>query len=123
MLRYAHALNGFTGLHLTKLDVLGGLSQIKVCIEYKINGKLVERFPASAREMAKVMPVYTDLKGFEDLSPEAWAKVAKAGKTKGLAALPKAAKEYVKDVEELIGVPILSVSVGPGRDEIIWARS
>jgi len=122
MLRYADYLNGFTGIHLTKLDVLGGLDVLKICTQYEINGKRTNYFPVKADEITGAKPVYVQLQGFPGLPPVEWRKIAKEGEKKGFAALPNEAKVYVEKVGQLVGVPILSVSVGPERSEIIWAK-
>ncbi len=122
MLRYAHALNGFSGIHLMKLDVLGGLEELEICVAHEVNGKRAGVFPARARDLEKARPVYAKAKGFKDLSREEWKKTAVKGRKKGFSVLPREARAYVKKIQELAGVPVLSVSVGPERSEIIWAK-
>jgi len=121
-LRFSNRLNGFSGMHITKLDVLGGQPEILFCDSYEINGKNVTEYPADPVSAEKAKPVYQKMAGFEDLDEAGWAKVAKEGKTTGLDALPKNALAYVKKVSELSGIPIISVSVGPERDFIIFAK-
>ncbi len=115
LLRYAHSLNGFTGLHVTKLDVLGGLPELQVCVGYEAGGKLSENAPFLQKDLASAKPVYETLEGFENLTRDEWMAVTK----KGFEALPQNAKKYVRRLEQLVGVPVISVSVGPDRDAII----
>ena len=119
LLRYANSLNGFTSLHITKLDVLGGMPELKICTGYDVNGKKAEKAPVLQKELSVAKPVYETMPGFENKSREEWMAVAKEGNKKGLDALPANAKKYVEKVQELLGVPVISVSVGPDRQAII----
>lgn len=111
LLRYAHEVNAFTELFLTKLDVLSGLKEIQVCVAYKRNGKQMVSldFSGDARLMAQCQPVYETLPGWqEDLRGcREWSE------------LPQAAQEYVKLIENKIGVPVRTISVGPERSAMI----
>uniref|UniRef100_A0A383V587 Adenylosuccinate synthetase, chloroplastic n=1 Tax=Tetradesmus obliquus TaxID=3088 RepID=A0A383V587_TETOB len=109
-LKYVCKINGFTHLNLTKLDVLDGLDEIKVGVGYKVNGKtLSSSMPASIEDLEAAEVVYETLPGWkQDISGvRSWAD------------LPKAAQEYVQRVEDLVGVPIKWIGVGPGRDAIV----
>ncbi|MEK6842874.1 MAG: adenylosuccinate synthetase, partial [Candidatus Micrarchaeota archaeon] len=117
MLKTAIKLNGFTGIHITKLDVLAGLSEIKVATHYKIGKKTISEFPAYSQDLKTAIPIYASFKGFDD---QDWKKVAKNGKTKKLSALPKNAFDYINFIKRELNVSISSVSVGPERDEIIF---
>jgi adenylosuccinate synthase len=108
-LRYAHRVNGFTELALTKLDVLSGLPEIRVGVAYRLEGKMGESFPSTARELKAVEPVYNSLPGWEDDIREA----------RSLAALPREARDYIAFIEEALGVPVSLIGVGPGDEEII----
>ena len=108
MLRTAHRLNGFTELAITKLDVLSGMKELKVAVEYDIGGKIVKNFPYSTSTVEKAKPVYKTVKGF-----------TLSGKEKKFSELPKEAKDYLKLIEESLGVPVKFVSVGPERNETI----
>lgn len=121
-LRYSSRLNGFTGLHITKLDVLGGLDELMICDAYEANGKQTRDYPANPADFAGAKPVYKRFAGFEDLGADGWKKVAVDGEKKGLAALPQNALLFVQKISELSGVPIVSVSVGPERESIIFAK-
>jgi len=121
-LRFSNRLNGFSGMHITKLDVLGGQKEILFCDSYEIDGKKIRDYPADPLEAERVKPVYQKMAGFGDISEKEWEEVAKQGKSNGLDALPANAIAYVKKVSELSGIPIVSVSVGPERDSIIFAK-
>lgn len=107
-LRYAARVNGFTGLLLTKLDVLSRLSRVKVAVAYRYGGRRLENFPAHSELLAKCRPVYREFPGWEeDLSEvTSWRR------------LPPAARRYVAFVERFTGVPVRWVSVGQDRRQI-----
>ncbi|HLC48134.1 MAG TPA: adenylosuccinate synthase [Candidatus Norongarragalinales archaeon] len=119
MLRTAIMLNGFSGLHLTKLDVLAGLKEIKVATHYEYRGKQVNNFPADTTSLQNCSPVYRAFPGFPEQN---WKAVAKKGKAQKLGALPKNALSFVRFIEKELKVPFVSVSVGPERGEIIFLR-
>jgi adenylosuccinate synthase len=108
-LRRAAMVNGATHLVLTKPDVLGSLGAIEICTAYEIDGKTVREFPAQLSRLERVKPVYEEMPGWsEDISGcRSWAE------------LPGSARAYFKRIEELVGVPVAIVSVGPGREQTI----
>ncbi|HEX8298306.1 MAG TPA: adenylosuccinate synthase [Rubricoccaceae bacterium] len=108
-LRYATRLNGFTELALTKLDVLAGFDEIRVCTAYRIDGKLTDRYPADARVLGRAEPVYETLPGFADSLAEA----------RTLGDLPAEARAYVAWIQEHLGVPVTTIGTGPGREQTI----
>jgi adenylosuccinate synthase len=113
VVRYAHRLNGLSGLALTKLDVLSGLPRIKVCVSYKIGGKRRDEVPLLLAEFEEAKPVYEQVEGWkEDLS-----------NAKEFGDLPKAAQKYVRLLEEVSGVEVSLVSVGPERNQTIILRN
>ncbi len=120
MLRRANQLNGFDGIHLTKLDVLDGLKEIKIAVAHEVRGKRWTEFPIGVRDVQAAKPVYETLGGFKGTN---WKRVVEEGKTKGFDALPPAALAYVRRVEALAGVPVLSVSVGERREDIVFAKT
>ncbi|MEI6222127.1 MAG: adenylosuccinate synthase [bacterium] len=122
IIRTGNRLNYYTGLHITKLDVLGGLETIKLCTHYKIDTRKVDYIPALTEEFNQVEPQYITLNGFENLSFEQWKDVVEEGKLKGFHALPKHAYDYIKMIEKYLDIPVLSVSVGPDRSAIIWKQ-
>ena len=106
--RYGVELQGATRLALTKLDVLGYLEKIPVCVKYRLGDRLTDRFPFPA-ELEKAEPVLEYLEGWNcDLS-----------RVRRWADLPKAAQDYVNFIEDALCCPIAYVSVGPERDSII----
>ena len=108
-LRYACRLNGFTFLALTKLDVLSGFPGIRVAVAYVIGGRKAEEFPADTRDLAQAVPVYETLPGWrEDIRG-----------TRDFEDLPKAARNYVRFVEEYVGVPVGLISTGPDTEAIV----
>ncbi len=116
VLRLGNRLNGYRGMHLTKLDVLAGLESIEVCTHYEYDGKKRDAFPLRKHELAHAKPIYQKIKGFGEAD---WKKIVQLGKTKGFDSLPKEAREYVDFIEKHSGIPVLTVSVGPARDQII----
>jgi len=115
ILRYATRVNSLDGLAITKLDVLGGLSKVKICTSYKLNGQTLEEFPASLKVLEKCKPVCEEFDGWEDLSEKEWMEIAK----KGYYALPKELRDYLKRIEEIAGVPIFLISLGSERESTI----
>jgi adenylosuccinate synthase len=107
-LRYGAWLNGYTDLALMKLDVLSGLPEVRICVAYEKDGKRYE-WPLPAYDYEYVKPVYETLPGWtEDLS-----------ECRAYADLPANAKRFVERIQELTGVPIRHISVGPRRDQTI----
>jgi len=108
--KYSTAVNGATGICITLLDVLAGLTTIRVCTGYRLaDGTVTDRFIPDAGDLAMAQPVYTDLEGFGD----------EISGAKKLADLPRAALAYVEFVARFVGVPVDIVSVGPGREQTI----
>ncbi|GBC60104.1 adenylosuccinate synthase [Desulfonema ishimotonii] len=109
ILKNAVRLNGLTGLAVTKLDVLGGLDEIRICTAYEHNGQILTDFPASLKVLEACTPVYETLPGWsEDISG-----------IRRFEELPLNARNYLKRIEALIGTPPKIISVGPGREETI----
>jgi adenylosuccinate synthase len=107
--RYSRRINGLTGLALTKLDVLDGFPEIKVCTAYKIKGKAIKEMPYGLNEWRDATPVYRTMKG--------WLKPTAGVRT--LSGLPPQARDYVKMLEDLVECPFKIVSTGAGREETI----
>lgn len=112
LVRQAVATNGISGIALTKLDVLDGLDEIKICVGYELDGEEVDYLPASQGRQARVNPIYETLEGWKDTTVGArtWNE------------LPAQAVKYVKHVEELIGCPVALLSTSPERDDTILVR-
>jgi adenylosuccinate synthase len=105
-------LNGVSGLCITKLDVLDGVEAVKICIGYKLEGTFSEILPVGAEELERCHPVYEELPGWM----ESTVGIESHDK------LPKGARDYLKRIEALAGVPIDLISTGPDRDETIVRR-
>ncbi|NQT60049.1 MAG: adenylosuccinate synthase [Bacteroidetes bacterium] len=105
---YSCWINGFTGIALTKLDILDTFDTLKICTAYKVNGEIIDYVPeTSLQEIAE--PIYEVWEGWkcDTTAVRKWED------------LPEKAKAYLKRIEELTGAPIQYVSVGPERDQII----
>lgn len=111
MLAYAHRINNFTELAITKLDVLNGIPKIKICVGYK-NEKDNALFSPEIGIMQKLRSVYKEFPGWEDFSTSQI-------KSKGKRALPKNARRYLEFIEGNLAVPIKIVSYGPDRNQTI----
>jgi adenylosuccinate synthase len=107
--RYSARVNNVTGIALTLLDVLGSFDTIEICLQYELNGKKLEHFPARLGDLAACRPVYKTFKGWN----------ADISRVRTWEDLPEEAKAYVLAVEETAGVPVKIVSVGPGREQTI----
>jgi adenylosuccinate synthase len=109
MVRQAIKTAGINGLALTKLDVLDGFKEIKVCTGYRLGKEVIDRLPASAEAQAAVAPVYETIEGWSDSTRGArsWAE------------LPALAVKYVRRVEELIEAPIALLSTSPEREDTV----
>jgi adenylosuccinate synthase len=107
--RYATRLNGLTEVFLTKLDVLSGLPEVKVCTAYEFEGERFQDFPPHQTIFHKASPLYEDVEGWSD-------DISRARRFDDL---PAAAQGYVRLLEELGGVPIRHVSVGPDREQTL----
>jgi adenylosuccinate synthase len=103
---------GIDGIALTKLDVLDGFDEIKLCIGYKLDGSEIDFLPADANEQARCKPIYESIEGWKDSTRGArsWAE------------LPAQAVKYVRRVEELIGAPVALLSTSPEREDTILVR-
>lgn len=108
-LRYAVRINGVTSLAVTKLDVLSGLSSLKICTGYRIGNSTLREFPSEMNILPQCRPVYDTLSG--------WQKPLKG--IRSYNALPKEAKQYLQFVKRQLGIPITMISVGPERKELI----
>jgi adenylosuccinate synthase len=109
LVRQSAKVNGIRGIALTKLDVLDGFEELKICIGYKLNGEMYDRLPAGIGAQASVEPVYETFEGW-------------SGSTAGARSwndLPAQAVKYVRRIEELIECPVAVLSTSPERDDVI----
>jgi adenylosuccinate synthase len=103
-------LNGYTELALTKLDVLTGLNPLKMCVGYNLDGEELGYPPESTARLARCLPIYENLAGWnEDITGIEFYKD-----------LPANARTYVEKLEDLLGVDITGVSIGPGREQTLF---
>ena len=112
LVRQSAAVGGITGIALTKIDVLDGFDEVKICTGYRLNGTELDYFPAHYADQAGVEPVYETLPGWHESTAGArsWAD------------LPAAAIKYIKRIEELIKCPVALVSTSPEREDTILVR-
>ena len=108
-LRYAVAVNSISSIMLNKLDILSGIPTIRLGIAYEVKGRRVDHWPSSASAIAEATPIYDEFPGWEEPIHD----------VRSLADLPENARRYVTALEELAGVPIVLVSVGPERTQTI----
>jgi len=112
MVRQAIRVGGITGIALTKLDVLDGMEEIKVCTGYRLGDERLDYLPSEPNRQARIEPVYESFEGWSDSTQGArsWAD------------LPATAVKYVVRIEELIGAPVALLSTSPERDDTILVR-
>ena len=117
LLRYAARLNGLTSFAITKVDVLGGLDEVPVCVQYVMPDGTTVRdiLPSQADDLAKAQPVYERLAGW----PEFHERTKERLRREGGRALPSTLRRYLARVTEETGVPVQFVGFGPGRDETV----
>ena len=112
LLKRSAQVNGLSGLCITKLDVLDGLTELKLCTGYQLDGETIDILPMGADDIARCVPLYETLPGWTDST---------VGVT-DFAKLPAAAQQYLKRIEETTGVPIHMVSTSPDRDHTIMVQ-
>ncbi len=112
LVRQAAITGGIDGIALTKLDVLDGFDEIKICVGYELNGETIDYLPPTALDQAHVKPIYKSVPGWHESSygARSWAD------------LPANAVQYVRYIEELIGTPVTLLSTSPERDDTILVR-
>ncbi|MBW2216789.1 MAG: adenylosuccinate synthase [Deltaproteobacteria bacterium] len=109
VLRDSARLNGLSSLAITKLDVLTGLDLLKMCVGYEIDSEKVTSRPASMKKMAQCKPIYKEMPGWDEDITQA----------RQVDQLPENAQAYIRAIEEMSGIPVSIISVGPGREETI----
>jgi len=116
-LKDADRTSGYSGLVVTKLDVLGGLDEIKICIGYQLDGKPISYVPTLAEDLGRCVAVYETHPGFPAMSDEDWIDMAERSRTEGsgFAAMPAAVRNIVDRIEQLSGISVVCVGVGPDR--------
>ena len=109
LVRQTIKVSGINGIALTKLDVLDELDEIKICVQYELNGKKIDYLPAATEDQLKVKPIYQIFEG--------WKSSTKG--IKNIESLPSNAKKYIFAVEDFIGAKISSISTSPKREDTI----
>jgi len=109
LVRQTIKISGITGIALTKLDVLDELDEIKMCVEYELNGKKIDYLPAASEDQFNIKPIYKSFPGW---------KTSTQG-TRNMEELPEKAKIYIHALEDFIGCKISSISTSPERDDTI----
>jgi adenylosuccinate synthase len=113
ILRRSMQLNSFSGMCVTKLDVLDGMDTLKICTGYRFNGKTISHMPIDIENLGACEPIYEELPGWKETTFG----------VKSFDALPKNAQNYLKRVEELLGAPIHMISTGPDRTQTIMLKN
>src|SRR3954453_9314762 len=113
LVRQTVRTSGINGLALTKLDILDGLTEIKVCVGYRLDGREIDYLPAGEHAQARVEPIYESVQGWEE--PTAGAR--------SWAQLPAQAIKYVRRIEELVGCPVALLSTSPEREDTILVNN
>jgi adenylosuccinate synthase len=113
LVRQTVRTSGIDGIALTKLDILDGFDEIKVCVGYKLDGRDIDYLPAGERAQAQAEPVYETIGGWKE--PTAGAR--------SWAQLPAQAIKYVRRIEELIGCPVTLLSTSPEREDTILMKN
>lgn len=109
LLNYSSMVNGLTGLAIMLLDVLTGIDELQICVSYTLDGKIINSIPARLKDFSRCKPNYISLPGWsEDIT-----------NVKSFDELPVNAKNYLRKIEELVGVEIKCFSVGPDREQTI----
>ena len=112
LVRQAVKINGINGIALTKLDVLDGMEELKVCTSYRIDGEALDHLPASMVRQAKVEPVFEVMEG--------WSESTRGART--WAELPATAVKYIRRIEEIIDAPVALLSTSPEREDVILVQ-
>ena len=112
LVRQAVTVNGIRGIALTKLDVLDGMKELKVCTGYRVDGELLDHLPASTVRQERVEPVFEVMEGWDESTRGA----------RSWAALPATAVKYIRRIEELIGAPVALLSTSPEREDTILVQ-
>lgn len=110
MLKYAARVNGLTGLCMNHLDTIGKLDTIKLCVAYKLDGEMIDYYPSNLKELERCEPIYEEFEGWKHVDISA---------VRSFDDLPEAAKRYVRRIEEITGVKMKYIGVGPEREQTI----
>jgi len=111
--RFSTRINGFTGVALTRLDVLDTLPRLKICVGYKLDGQTIDYFPSNVAALGRCQPICEELSGWQ--TPISHIREYEQ--------LPLKAQQYVTKLQELTSCPINLISVGPEREQTIMVSS
>ncbi len=111
--RFSTRVNGFTGIAITRLDVLDGLPSMKICVGYRLDGDTIDYFPASVAALERCQPIYEELPGWQTATSD----------IREYERLPLEARQYIARLEELVACPASLISVGQGREQTIMVGS
>ena len=109
MVRQSIKISGIDGIALTKLDVLDELDEIKMCIQYELNGEKIDYLPASVEDQIKIKPIYKSFPGWKQSTHG----------VRSMNDLPENAKKYIYAIQDFIGTKVSSISTSPERDDTI----
>ncbi|CAL8111580.1 unnamed protein product [Orchesella dallaii] len=109
LLQFTNRVNGYTGIAITKLDILDNLKELKIATKYRLNGKVLTRYPASEADLYNVEVEYETVPGWEKSTAN----------IRNYADLPENAKKYVKFMQDYLQLPVLWIGVGKGREAMI----
>lgn len=109
---YSTRINGFTGAVITRLDILDSFPRLKICVGYRLDGEIIHDFPASVTHLERCQPIYEEMAGWETATSD----------VRDYRQLPRAARQYLARIEELITCPITIISVGSKREQVIYQR-
>jgi adenylosuccinate synthase len=112
LVRQTVITGGIDGIALTKLDVLDGFAEIKLCTDYRLDGRSIDYLPADSVEQARAAPIYETMEG--------WSQSTRGARS--WAELPATAVKYIRRIEELIGAPVAMLSTSPEREDTILVR-
>jgi adenylosuccinate synthase len=110
--RFSNRINGFTGMALTRFDILDDLDTVKICTAYRVDGRTITAFPASIPALERCEPIYEELPGWKTSTCD----------VRNFNDLPPNARKYVRRVEQLIGCPASIISVGAERGQTVVKR-
>jgi adenylosuccinate synthase len=113
LVRQTVRTSGINGLALTKLDILDGLRELKVCVGYRLDGRDIDYLPAGEHAQADVEPIYETVEGWQ----------AETARARSWAQLPAQAIKYVRRIEELVGCPVALLSTSPEREDTILMQN
>jgi adenylosuccinate synthase len=113
LVRQTAKTSGINGLALTKLDILDGFDEVKVCVRYRLDGREIDYLPASASAQARVEPIYETVEGWK----------SETARARSWAELPAQAIKYVRRIEELVDCPVAMLSTSPEREDTILVQN